>query len=104
MDLNDPMNNTMIDENNENTENTENNIINDEIVFEENTELSSEEYVIENKSVDESNNENTFSLTNLCNVNNLLLLLAVLGLIYYLFQNDINAFFTNMTGSKNLCA
>ena len=61
MDLNDPMNNTMIDENNENTENTENNIINDEIVFEENTELSSEEYVIENKSVDEPNNENTFS-------------------------------------------
>lgn len=114
MDLNEPMNNIILNEsneNNENSENTEDTTVNDnnnKIIFEENNEIISEESVIENNSDEEINTEinqeNKYAFMDFCNLTNLMIVIAVLVLLYFVFQKNINELLKNITNSvKGLC-
>ncbi len=89
-----------------------NNKMNNEIIYEENTDVDSEE--IENELMEENNLEEVvpqektstgFDFSQYCNMNSLLVLLALLGLVYFLFKDEIHKFLQLDTPAKpNLCA
>lgn len=89
-----------------------NNKMNNEIIYEENTDVDSEE--IENELMEENNLEEVvpqektstgFDFSQYCNMNSLLVLLALLGLVYFLFKDEIHKFLQLDTPTKpNLCA
>jgi hypothetical protein len=89
-----------------------NNKINNEIIYEENTDVDSEE--IENELIEENNLEEVvteekkssgFDFSQYYNINSLLILLALLGLVYFLFKDEIHKFLQLDTSDKpNLCA
>lgn len=86
--------------------------INNEIIYEENTDVDSEE--IENELIEENdlqevvpeeNKSSGFDFSQYCNMNSLLVLLALLGLVYFLFKDEIHKFLQLDTPAKsNLCA
>lgn len=86
------------------------NQINNEIIYDENTELSSEEEVINEESdVKEkkmSPETTGFNIMDLCNVNNLMMLVGFLVLIYLVFKEHVDKFIDDLLGNNkpNLCA
>lgn len=86
--------------------------INNEIIYEENTDVDSEEIESElieendlQEVVPEENKSSGFDFSQYCNMNSLLVLLALLGLVYFLFKDEIHKFLQLDTPAKpNLCA
>jgi hypothetical protein len=85
------------------------NQINNEIIYEENTELSSEEEILneEDDVVEKTDTkENTgFNIMDLCNVNNLMIFVGLLVLVYLLFREQVDKFINDLLGNNkpNLC-
>ena len=90
------------------------NDINKEIIYEENTDVDSEEIeselneesILEDTNVEEKKSTGfSFDFSEYCNFNSLLVLVALIGLVYYLFKDQINSFLNiNTTPKLNLCA
>ena len=90
------------------------NELNNEIIYDENTDLSSEEELLKpvDNNEDEDSEDNlskpTGGLMDYCNVNNIMILLGVLLLLYLLFKvhvdNFISGFMSDNKPSTGLCA
>tara|TARA_B100001175_G_scaffold292945_1_gene279084 strand:+ start:810 stop:1211 length:402 start_codon:yes stop_codon:yes gene_type:complete len=87
------------------------NQLNKDIIYEENTDVDSEEIEDElmedmNLELEDSKPDKTFGLdmdlSKYCNMNTLFILLAVIALIYFVFKDKIHSLL-NMNSSPNLC-
>ena len=91
------------------------NELNNEIIYDENTDLSSEEELLKpdnnNEDEDEDNEDNlpksSGGLMDYCNVNNIMIALGVLLLLYFLFKEHVDNFISGSTfankSSTGLC-
>jgi len=84
---------------------------NEDIIYEENTDIDSEEIEDElmediNLELEDSKPNKTFGLdidvNKYCNMNTLFILLAVIALIYFVFKDKIHSLL-NISSSRNLC-
>ena len=84
------------------------NELNNEIIYDENTDLSSEEELLKpvDNNEDEEDNEDSSSkpignLMDYCNTNNIMIALGVLLLLYFLFKEQVDNFISGfMSGNK----
>ena len=87
------------------------NELNKDIIYEENTDVDSEEIEDElmedtNLEVEDSKPNKTLGLnmdlSKYCNMNTLFILLAVIALVYFVFKDKIHSLL-NVNSSPNLC-
>ena len=88
------------------------NELNNEIIYDENTDLSSEEELLKpDDNNEDEDNEDSLSkssggLMDYCNINNILIALGVLLLLYFLFKEQVDNFISGSTfanKSSGLC-
>ena len=90
------------------------NELNNEIIYDENTDLSSEEELVkpvdlsDNEDNDESVKASTSSLMDYCNINNIMIAVGILVLLYLLFKDQVDSFISDFIPankpSTGLCA
>ena len=82
------------------------NELNNEIIYDENTDLSSEEELLkpvdlnDNEEDDENVKTSTSSLMDYCNINNIMIAVGILVLLYFLFKDQVDGFISDFTSAS----